>query len=208
MQNDVAEERELVRAMCAGDEAAFDRFFRGYAPRVYRFVYSRVGRDPHVTEELCQEVMSQAMQNISRWRGEAGLFTWLCQMARNGAIDHWRRRARRARVEVPLDEDVAAAVASIPADESNRPDEQVSREELLVRVRDSLDRLPPNYASALEWKYLEGCSVAEIGIRLGINAVATQSLLARARQSLKGALASSTAGSLDDVLPFPRGVKS
>jgi RNA polymerase sigma-70 factor (ECF subfamily) len=207
MQNDSAEERELVRAMCAGDEAAFDRFFRTFAPRVYRFVHPRVGRDPQVTEELCQEVMSQAMQNIGRWRGEAGLFTWLCQMARNGAIDHWRRRQRRARVEVALDEQLAETVAAIPADASQRPEEQLSREELLVRVRRSMERLPANYASALEWKYIEGCSVAEIGERLGLNAIATQSLLARARQSLKGVIEGGASGSLDDVLPFPRQVK-
>lgn len=203
MQKDLAEERELVQAMCAGDEAAFERFFAGYAPRVYRFVHARVGRDPQVTEELCQDVMSQAMQNIGRWRGEAGLFTWLCQMARNGAIDHWRRKQRRARIEVALDDDVAEAVAMVPADEALRPDEELSRAELLARVREAMDRLPANYASALEWKYIEGCSVAEIGERLGLNPIATQSLLARARQSMKTTLQGTAGAALADVLPFP-----
>lgn len=201
-----AEERELVRAMGAGDETAFVRFFETYAPRLYRFVHARVGRDPQVTEELCQEVMSRAMQNMTRWRGDASLFTWLCQMARNEAIDHWRRRQRRANIEVSIEDDEAAAdaLANLPDDASLRPDESLSREELLADVQRALAALPANYASALEWKYIEGCSVAEIGQRLGINAIATQSLLARARLALKAALQASARSTLDDLLPTPR----
>jgi len=204
--NGRAEERELVRAMGSGDEAAFLRFFETFTPRLYRFILARVGRDPQVAEELCQEVMSRAMHNITRWRGEAGLFTWLCQMARNESIDHWRRRQRRANVEVSIDDDeaAAAAVANVSDDASLRPDESLSREELLAHVQGALDRLPANYASALEWKYIEGCSVGEIAARLGMNAIATQSLLARARQSLKGALQSATGATIDDLLPPAR----
>ena len=44
----------------------------------------------------------------------------------------------------------------------------------------ALDRLPGNYATALELKYVDGCSVAEIATRLDLNGIATQSLLARA----------------------------
>ncbi len=178
--NGRAEEREMVRAMGAGDEAAFLRFFETFTPRLYRFILARVGRDPQVAEELCQEVMSRAMHNITRWRGDAGLFTWLCQMARNEAIDHWRRRRRRENLEVSIDDDdsAAAAIENLPDDESLRPDEVLSRAELLAEVQRALDRLPANYASALEWKYIEGCSVGEIAARLGLNAIATQSLLA------------------------------
>ncbi len=106
-----------------------------------------------------------------------------------------------------MDDALADALASVPADASARPEAQLSRDELLVRVREALDALPANYSSALEWKYIEGCSVAEIGERLGLNAIATQSLLARARQGLKALLERAGPQGLDDLLPFARRVK-
>ena len=96
------------------------------------------------------------------------------------------------------------SIENLPDDESLRPDEVLSRAELLAEVQRALDRLPANYASALEWKYIEGCSVGEIATRLGLNAIATQSLLARARQALKAALQSATRSTLDELLPPPR----
>jgi DNA-directed RNA polymerase specialized sigma24 family protein len=55
-------------------------------------------------------------------------------------------------------------------------------------VRVVLDRLPAAYGDALEWKYMEGSSVEEIGRRLGIGTIAAQSLLARARTAFREAL--------------------
>ena len=55
-------------------------------------------------------------------------------------------------------------------------------------MRVVLDRLPANYGNALEWKYMEGSSVEEIGERLGIGTIAAQSLLARARVAFREAL--------------------
>jgi len=185
--------------MVRGDEAAFDRFFREYAPRLFRFVLPRVRSDSALAEEICQEVLGRAMQRIASWRGEASLFTWLCQMARNQLADHWRHNARREQFEVLTEDDprIAAKVASVEADVFARPDRQSARAELLRLVQVALDRLPTHYGNALEWKYIEGLSVAEIGERLDMNPVATQSLLARAKvafRSIFGTMAGGVAG--------------
>src|SRR4051812_31451246 len=126
-------ERAMVEAMARGDEAAFDRFFREFAPRVHRFVLHRVGRDVQVAEDLTQEVLSRAMTGIGRWRGDAGLYTWLCQMARNEVIDHWRRTRRRDRIEFVADDagQLAETMASVEGDVRQQPDRQLSREQLL-----------------------------------------------------------------------------
>jgi RNA polymerase sigma-70 factor (ECF subfamily) len=49
----------------------------------------------------------------------------------------------------------------------------------------TLEFLPSNYATALEMKYIRGCSVAEIGERLGIGTKAAESVLTRARAAFK-----------------------
>ena len=197
-------DRELVRAMCAGDEQAFDRFFRDYSPRLYRFVLPRLRRDEQAAEEVCQEVLGRAMRRIDSWRGEASLFTWLCQMARNEVSDYCRKRQRQEQMEVFVEDDpaVAAALESIEAEAQDRPEQRSSRAEVMRLVQVALDRLPTNYGNALEWKYIDGYSVAEIATRLGQNVISTQSLLARARLAFKDAFSSLSGNSLQDLLPF------
>ena len=197
-------DKDMARAMVAGEEAAFDRFFREYAPRVYRFVLPRLGGDRSVAEEICQEVLGKAMQKIDGWRGEASLFTWLCQMARNEITDHWRRRQRHAQVEVLIEDEpgIAAALESIEGSAADRPDQQQSRSELLRLVQVALDRLPASYGQALEWKYIDGESVQDIAKRFGQTAIATQSLLARARTAFRDAMTTLTGRELRDLVPF------
>ena len=49
----------------------------------------------------------------------------------------------------------------------------------------ALDKLPPRYGNALEWKYIEGYSVKEIAIKLDVSPEAAQSLLARAKKAFQ-----------------------
>ena len=49
----------------------------------------------------------------------------------------------------------------------------------------ALDRLPPHYGNALEWKYIQGYSVREIAARLDVSHEAAQSVLARAKRSFR-----------------------
>ncbi|MEY2853052.1 MAG: hypothetical protein RL030_184 [Pseudomonadota bacterium] len=182
-------DRRLVQAMRAGDERSFDEFFRTYLPRLYRFVLPRVGHDPQAAEEVCQDVLCRAMRRIDGYRGEASLFTWLCQMGRNAVVDYWRQRKRRDEVEVFLEDDVeiAAALESLEIDSAHLPEGQGNREDLLRLVTVALDRLPGSYGDALEWKYIEGLSVSEISTKLGQSVLATQSMLARARTAFREA---------------------
>ncbi len=66
-------------------------------------------------------------------------------------------------------------------------------------VQSVLDRLPARYGDALEWKYVEGHSVEEIGARLGIGHTAAQSLLARARVSFREALEKVFGSAAEDI---------
>ncbi len=86
---------------------------------------------------------------------------------------------------------VAATLESIQ-DDSNRPDRIADRADLLNVVHAALDRLPAHYGNALEWKYIDGLSVVEIGQRLTLNPTATQSLLARARIAFRDAFTALT----------------
>ncbi len=179
------EEQRLVKRMLAHDKNAFDAFFNGYFPRLYRFARTRLKEDQEITKEIVHVTLSKAIRNVASYRGEAGLFTWLCTICRREIADHVARLARE-REHVALTRDmpgVRAAVDALAAPASDEPDEQFRRLETTRLIQVALDRLPARYGDALEWKYIYGFSIQEIADRLGTSVDGTQSILARAKRA-------------------------
>ncbi|MDH4107157.1 MAG: sigma-70 family RNA polymerase sigma factor [Gammaproteobacteria bacterium] len=182
----LGEDRDLARRVAAGDPKAFDAFFREYFPRLYRFTLSRIGSDESLAEEIVQRTMVLAMRKVGKYRGEALLFTWLCQICRNEMAAVFRQRGVEAERHVPLEDNpaVQAALESLASD-GETPETLHSGEELARFVRVTLEYLPAKYATALEMKYIQGCSVEEIGAELEISGKAAESVLSRARAAFK-----------------------
>jgi RNA polymerase sigma-70 factor (ECF subfamily) len=202
MEAAMSDDRELVAAMLAGDERAFTTFFETYFPRIYRFALPRLDGNVDATQDVVQSTLIRAMRRMDQWRGEAALFTWLCQICRSQIADHVRHQRRRDQKVVLIDDsvEVRAALESIEAPASDDPFRGADRAELCRLVHAVLDRLPQRYGEALEWKYLEGHSVDEIGDRLGIGHTAAQSLLARARIAFRESVEAVFGASADDLL--------
>jgi RNA polymerase sigma-70 factor (ECF subfamily) len=188
-------DRRLVQLMVAGDEDAFEAFFNDYFPPLYRFALGRLGGDVEVAEEVVQRSLCLAIDRASTWRGEAALMTWLCAICRREILGHFRRAGRRP-LHVELTEDlpeVRAALESMSSSSSD-PEQAAVRSELAGLVHVALDRLPPHYGQALEWKYLDGESMKEIAVRLSSTPKAVESLLTRARNAYRDALSALLSG--------------
>lgn len=179
-------DRRLAGQVAGGDQRAFDEFFREYFPRLFRFALTRVDYDPTLAEEVTQRTMCIVVRTMRNYRGEALLFTWLCQICRNEIRAVFRQRGVEAPGEVPIEDHpgVQAALESL-SDEDYRPETMQRRDEIARFVRTTLDYLPARYALALEMKYINGNSVAEIAERLGTSEKAAESVLSRARGAFK-----------------------
>ena len=202
MGDEVTEDRELVQQMLAGEERAFSEFFTTYFPRVFRFALPRVNRNEDDAKDVVQATLVKAMRKLGDYRGEAAIFTWLCQICRREIANHVRSERRYSDKVVLIEdsEEVRAALESIEAPAADDPLRRCDRAELKQLVHAVLDRLPGRYGEALEWKYVEGRSVEEIGDRLGIGHTAAQSLLARARVAFRDGLEAVFGASATDVL--------
>lgn len=182
-------DRELVRRMRDGDEAAFDQFFAGCFPRLFRFALARVG-DEAAAEDIVQASLVQAVRKLHTWRGEASLFTWICTICRREIADRAGRAASQP--TVPLTDDhpeVRAALESLGASIEG-PDAALEREDVGRLVQQALDYLPLRYAQVLQWKYLDDLPVADIAERLDSSSKAAESLLSRARAAFRDAFQS------------------
>jgi len=198
----VNDDRKLVDRLLAGDERAFSSFFEEYFPRVYRFALPRVNRDEDLAKDVVQATLIKAVRGLAGFRGEAALFTWLCQICRREISDQLRRLRRHSDRVVLIDDspEIRAALETIEAPESSEPPHRQDAAELQRIVHSVLDRLPGRYGEALELKYIEGRSVEEIGERLGIGHTAAQSLLARARVAFRNGMETVFGATTGDVL--------
>jgi len=177
------EEKLLVERMLAGDEEAFETFADGYFPGVYRFALARLNGNSELTREIVQTTMCKVLEKLESYRGDAALATWLCACCRNEIRMHFRRQ-NYAPAELELDEGIAADLAVSPnAAGDEGPERALIRKEKAHLVHFALDLLPPHYARALEWKYLDHLSVNEIAVRLEVGPKAAESLLTRARRA-------------------------
>jgi len=172
---------KLAKRIIAHDRQAAERFFDEYFPRLYRFVARRI--DESACEDIVQETMIRALKSLYSYRGEAALFTWLCQIGRREISSYLRRHGQRQQLQISLDDNpqIRAALESIDFQQVDT-EARVALEQI---VQLTLDYLPEKYSRLLEWKYLEGLSVQEIAARLQTGTISVQSLLARARSAFR-----------------------
>lgn len=172
----------LVQRMLDGDEDAFDRFAGRYLQALLRFALARLEGDRETAREVVQTAACKALARLDTYRGEASLYTWLCACCRNEIRMHFRRLRSRPQ-EVELDDRMAPG-PSLGGGRGD-PEAAVLRREVGHRVHLALDLLPERYGRALEWKYVEHLTVAEIAARLEVTGKAAESLLSRARAAFR-----------------------
>lgn len=181
-------DRALARALIAGNERDFDRFFTEYFERLFRFAITRLDADEQAAQDIVQTTLINAMRGIAGYRGEASMFTWLCQICRNEINAHFRKLSRSVPVVAEDDESIRPILEALQSESGSEPDSRYQGLQLSRLIQQVLDHLPANYGNALEWKYIEGFSVTEIAERLDMTELAAQSTLARARNAFREAL--------------------
>lgn len=175
-------DRFLVARLLRGDEEAFTEFFdRNFAP-LFRFALPRVA-DEDAAEEIVQTTLCRAVRKLATYRGEAALLTWLTTICRREIATYFERRSKVPPM-LDLSDDLPEIRAAL---ESLGAESEQQRREIARFVQLVLDRLPHRYGNALEWKYIDGLTVAEIAERLTLAPKAAESLLTRARAAFRDA---------------------
>jgi RNA polymerase sigma-70 factor (ECF subfamily) len=138
----------------------------------------RMLRDDAEAEDVAQEAMLRLWRAGDRLEiGDGGLKPWLRRVVSNLCIDKVRQ-GRRTTVVEEVPEQVA------PPDQIGA----IAEKETSARVDAALKALPERQRLALTLFHYEGLSQAEVAHTMGISDEAVESLLARARRTLKTAL--------------------
>src|SRR6266446_3692912 len=152
-------------------DRAFERLYKRHVGDVYRYALA-VLRNPADAEDITQTTFLNAYRAMKG--GEQPLMPrhWLLKIAHNACRMRWLRNSRRPQ-EVPFD----GTVERIAVPESEKPN--------LRAVLDELAKLPFNQRSALVMRELEGRSYEEIAETLDVSVSAVETLLVRARRSMR-----------------------
>jgi len=165
----------------AEDPDAFGRLYEAYADRVYRYLLSRTGR-PVDAEELTSRTFLNALSSLDTYRGGGANFgSWLMSIAHNLLANWYRAKGRRPSTAT-LDD-----ALEVPADTPG-PESSLETSEQIRRVREAVRSLPADRQRLLALKYVEGCTNAEIGRRMGRTEGAIKALHHRTLGQLQEAL--------------------
>ncbi|HYY04611.1 MAG TPA: RNA polymerase sigma factor, partial [Gaiellaceae bacterium] len=152
-------------------DRAFEKLYRLYVKDVYRYALALL-RDPAEAEDVTQTTFMNAYRAFKRGERIEKPQHWLIKIAHNAARSRYAHASRRVS-EVPLDEHLE----QLAVPEAERPDIQA--------VLDALSRLPLNQRAALVMRELEGRTYAEIADAIGVSVAAVETLIFRARRSLR-----------------------
>lgn len=166
----------LLAQIGVGDMAAWEAIIDRHLPAVGRYAAYVLG-DTAQGEDVTQETFIRLMKKAQTWEaGGASLKSWLYRVARNLCIDHKRKKRPE-----PIEH---AEHLSDPVD-GHATDRRI---DIANSVRTALAALPERQQTAIVLVHYQGFSGRETADLLDISVEAVESLLARARRSLRQAL--------------------
>ena len=179
----------LLAAAARGDGQAFQVLVHTHLGAMLGTARRMLG-DAAEAEDVAQEAMLRLWRNAATLQlGPGGLKPWLRRVVSNLAIDRIRS-SRNTSVVAEVPEQL------VPATQATG----LEQRELSRRVQTALVALPERQRLALVLFHFEGLSQIEVGESLGVSDEAVESLLARARRTLKVALKEEWQQLLPDAL--------
>ena len=182
-----ASDEALATRVARGDSAALEVLYDRYASRVLGISLKIVG-DQALAEDILQETFWRVWQSAGTYQSQLGAFTgWLFRIARNLAIDAYRRRNVRPQPLMSTREDRDPLL-----DETPDPDMDVAEQAQTIltnrQIRTALASLPDVQRQVIELAYFHGMTRQEIAEATG-EALGTIHTRARlALQKLRGEL--------------------
>lgn len=174
-QIELEESDDTLMARVAGrDAAAFRLIVERHLTAVHRVAYRMLG-DAAGAEDVAQEALLRLWDHACRWQsGGTGIGAWLRRVATNLCLDRLRRQKFSGGNEIPD-----------RADEAPRADEQMEADQMREATRQCMGQLPDRQRAAIVLTYYEDRPNAEAAAVLDMNIKAFESLLVRARQTLR-----------------------
>nr|CRH07424.1 putative RNA polymerase sigma facter [Candidatus Magnetococcus massalia] len=173
--DEISRDAALIAEIAAGDQDSA----RLLVQRHSKPLYGLAGRMLNASdaEDVVQEAFIRLWNQAKRWRAEAKIATWLHRVVYNLCIDHLRKKQG-----IDLD-----AIPE-PTDPSQDLYAHHANQQLANRLDAALGQLPSRQRAAVTLVYHLGFSQLEAAQIMEIGVKALESLLSRARKTLRQSL--------------------
>ena len=175
--NIIDQDADLISRSAQGDESAFEQLVKKYEHAVFNTVYRYAGNQDDAAD-LCQEIFLKVWRNAGKFRGKSKFSTWLDRIAVNHCIDYQRKAKQK---HVSLDELIEKEV--VPGSLTVNPDPGQAKK--IEMVRRAVALLPGRQRMALTLAQYDGYSYKEIAKIMKISVSSVESLIFRARSTLR-----------------------
>jgi RNA polymerase sigma-70 factor (ECF subfamily) len=171
----------LVRRAQEGYLDAYAELVNRHSLLAYRVALRILGHHQDA-EDVAQEALVTAWQQLPQFRGESSFSTWLYRIVTRRALNRINRDRRHSSADAIVEN---AEVA----DDSTRTDIAFERTETVDAVTQAIQALPPVQRVVVVLHHLEGLSYADVATITASTVPAVRSQLYRARRALGSALA-------------------
>jgi RNA polymerase sigma-70 factor (ECF subfamily) len=165
----------LVLASQAGDASAFERLVARWHPRILRHARRLTG-DADAASDVAQDTWIAVVRGLPRLRDPARFGAWALRIAGWRAADWIGRRVQTRTRMAEAARAPGAAGANALADDR------------VTRLRTAVRSLAPSDRLLVTLYYVDGYSVAETAVILGVPAGTVKSRLSHARERLRAEL--------------------
>lgn len=175
-------ELELIRSVAKGDRSAFERLFRLYHSRVYKFS-NRMLQDHLLAEEVTCDTLYAVWKNASGFREQSALSSWILGIAYRRSLKSYNKNAKHTDKREPAYqmEDLAEQSPEV------NPETYANSAMEINQLHSAMSALSSNHKAVIELAAL-GYSITEIATIVGCpeNTVKTRAF--HARRQLRTAL--------------------
>lgn len=181
-----AADADLLTALRAGDETAFESLVRNYGGRMLSVARRFLANDDDA-QDAVQEAFLSAFKALAAFDGRSRLSTWLHRIVVNAAL--MKLRTRKRHPEQSIDDllptfklDGHEAAPRTRWDDSAAHAERSETQQL---IREQILKLPESYRTVLLLRDIEEHDTETVAQMLDVTPAAVKVRLHRARQALR-----------------------
>ena len=179
----MVEDAKLARRCAQRDESAWVLLVERYQRRIWHVAFQFTGRADEA-EELTQEIFLHLLPAFASFDSSGSLPAWIQRVARNYAIDHYRRRRRERSLVADGEEFENAVRFTEDQDASSDPHRALEQKDLSGWLRDTIYRLPIELAQAVILRDLQEMSYEDMAQERNVPLGTVKSRINRGRVEL------------------------